>query len=117
MGELGNPKIDIIGGKDCEGVTKTPKHKDTFKIGSISVEAIHTPCHTQDSICWFMQDGDDKAVFTGDTLFISGCGKFFEGNAAEMHEALNKRLAALPDDTIVYVSGKTWPQDGIRLKC
>jgi hydroxyacylglutathione hydrolase len=34
----------------------------------------------------------------------TGCGKFFEGNAAEMHEALNKRLAALPDDTVVYVS-------------
>lgn len=33
-----------------------------------------------------------------------GCGKFFEGNAAEMHEALNKRLASLPDDTVVYVS-------------
>lgn len=32
-----------------------------------------------------------------------GCGKFFEGNAAEMHEALNKRLASLPDDTVVYV--------------
>jgi glyoxylase-like metal-dependent hydrolase (beta-lactamase superfamily II) len=34
----------------------------------------------------------------------AGCGKFFEGNAAEMHEALNKRLATLPDDTVVYVS-------------
>ncbi len=33
-----------------------------------------------------------------------GCGRFFEGNAAEMHEALNKRLASLPDDTVVYVS-------------
>ncbi len=34
----------------------------------------------------------------------TGCGKFFEGSAAEMHEALNKRLGALPDDTVVYVS-------------
>lgn len=86
-----------------------------------------------------MEDGGERVVFTGDTLFISGrsfffsfsffplsswggdgilygrqgtltlgrwvgCGKFFEGNAAEMHEALNRRLAALPDDTVVYVS-------------
>ena len=36
-------------------------------------------------------------------IFYLGCGKFFEGTAAEMHEALNKRLAALPDDTIVFV--------------
>lgn len=102
LAELDNPKIDIIGGKDCEGVTKTPSHNEIFKLGSISVKGIHTPCHTQDSICFYMEDGGDKAVFTGDTLFISGCGKFFEGNAAEMHEALNKRLAALPDDTVVY---------------
>lgn len=32
-----------------------------------------------------------------------GCGRFFEGNAAEMHKALNETLAALPDDTKVYV--------------
>lgn len=36
----------------------------------------------------------------------AGCGKFFEGNGAEMHEALNNRLAALPDDTFVYVRAK-----------
>ncbi|KAJ3473291.1 hypothetical protein NLG97_g10394 [Lecanicillium saksenae] len=99
---LGNHKLNIIGGKDCEGVTQTPKHEEIFKIGDISVKAVHTPCHTQDSICYYMEDSTGKAVFTGDTLFISGCGRFFEGNAAEMHEALNKRLASLPDDTIVY---------------
>ncbi|KAM3454926.1 hypothetical protein MY3296_002708 [Beauveria thailandica] len=100
--DLGNPKLGIIGGKDCEGVTQTPKHGEVFKIGDISVRAVHTPCHTQDSICYYMEDSTGKAVFTGDTLFISGCGRFFEGNAAEMDEALNQRLAALPDDTIVY---------------
>ncbi|RTE76155.1 hypothetical protein BHE90_009382 [Fusarium euwallaceae] len=117
LAELGTPKLDIIGGKDCEGVTKTPGHGETFKLGDITVKGVHTPCHTQDSICFFMEDGNEKAVFTGDTLFIGGkfpcspcvnetdwlgCGRFFEGSAAEMHEALNKRLAALPDDTLVY---------------
>ncbi|MCJ1224288.1 Cytoplasmic glyoxalase II [Toensbergia leucococca] len=34
--------------------------------------------------------------------FEDGCGRFFEGSAAEMHTALNKTLAALPDDTKVY---------------
>ncbi|KAG9505955.1 hypothetical protein J7337_002929 [Fusarium musae] len=102
LAELDNPKIDIIGGKDCDGVTKTPGHGETFKLGDITFKGVHTPCHTQDSICFFVEDGKDKAVFTGDTLFIGGCGRFFEGNAEEMHEALNKRLAALPDDTVVY---------------
>ncbi|KAL8946701.1 MAG: hypothetical protein Q9222_006935 [Ikaeria aurantiellina] len=96
-------KLPVIGGKDCEAVTKTPQHEETFKIGQkINVKALHTPCHTQDSICWLMEDGDDKVVFTGDTLFIGGCGRFFEGTPAEMHTALNKTLAALPDDTKVY---------------
>ncbi|KAF6843807.1 hydroxyacylglutathione hydrolase [Colletotrichum musicola] len=102
LGDLGQPKLPIIGGKSCEGVTSTPAHGESFTIGSIAVKALHTPCHTQDSICWFMQDGDQKVVFTGDTLFHSGCGKFFEGNAEEMHAALNKTLAALPDDTVVF---------------
>jgi hypothetical protein len=38
--------------------------------------------------------------------FVPGCGKFFEGNPAEMHKALNKTLAALPNDTKVYVSSQ-----------
>ena len=63
----------MIAGKDSEAVTKTPAHKETFKIGQgITVTALHTPCHTQDSICWYMEDGSEKVVFTGDTLFIGG---------------------------------------------
>jgi hydroxyacylglutathione hydrolase len=94
----------VIGGKDCEAVTKTPANGETFNIGSITVKALYTPCHTKDSICWFMQDGEEKAVFTGDTLFHGGCGRFFQGTPEQMHTALNKTLASLPDDTKVYVS-------------
>lgn len=95
--------IPILGGKDCELVSHVLKNGETFKIGDgITVKSLHTPCHTQDSICYFMEDGDDRAVFTGDTLFIAGCGRFFEGTPEEMHKALNKTLAALPDDTKVY---------------
>lgn len=64
--------------------------------------ALHTPCHTQDHICYYFEDGADRAVFTGDTLFIGGCGRFFEGTPKEMHKALNETLAALPDDTKVF---------------
>lgn len=104
-------------------MTKTPRHNETFKIGDrLTVTALHTPCHTQDSICFYLEDGEDRAVFTGDTLFIAGtnsfpfllymipdivflgCGRFFEGDAKEMNTALNEILAALPDNTKVYVS-------------
>ncbi|EUC49955.1 hypothetical protein COCMIDRAFT_83160 [Bipolaris oryzae ATCC 44560] len=94
--------LPIIGGRDCEKVSTTPAHNETFNIGSINVKALHTPCHTQDSICFYFEDGNDRAVFTGDTLFIGGCGRFFEGNPEQMHKALNETLAALPDDTKVF---------------
>ena len=42
------------------------------------------------------------AVFCGDTLFAGGCGRLFEGNPQMMHEALNVKLAKLPDATRVY---------------
>jgi len=96
-------KLPVIAGKDSDKVSKTPEHNSTFTIGeNIKVTALHTPCHTKDSICYLFEDGNDRAVFTGDTLFIGGCGRFFEGNAKEMHKALNQVLAALPDDTKVY---------------
>lgn len=65
-------EVPIIGGKDCHKVTKTPAHNSSWKLGNVSVRALHTPCHTQDSICYFFEDEDTKAVFTGDTLFIGG---------------------------------------------
>ncbi|PGH34955.1 hydroxyacylglutathione hydrolase [[Emmonsia] crescens] len=97
-------KLPVIGGSDeCLSVTKILKHGETFKIGErIKVTALHTPCHTKDSICYFAEDGDQRVVFTGDTLFIGGCGRFFEGQAKDMHNALNEILAKLPDDTKVY---------------
>lgn len=97
-------KLPIVGGKDCAAVTRTPKDGEVFAIGKdIAVTPLYTPCHTQDSICYFMEDKatNERAVFTGDTLFIGGCGKFFEGSASEMHAALTK-LGSLPADTRVF---------------
>ena len=44
------------------------------------------------------KDGDERAVFTGDTLFVAGCGRLFEGTPAQMHASLSS-LAELPDRT------------------
>jgi len=71
--------------------------------------------HTQDSICFFVEDKakNQRGVFTGDTLFVGGCGRFFEGKPEEMHTALNKTLASLPDDTIVYC-GHEYTKDNVK---
>jgi len=55
------------------------------------------PGHTVGAIAYY----GASMVFVGDTLFMSGCGRLFEGTAAQMHNSLG-RLATLPDDTQVY---------------
>ncbi|ORY92946.1 beta-lactamase-like protein [Leucosporidium creatinivorum] len=96
----------VYAGSDkSPGATNILKHKDTFSMGNLKVTALHTPCHTQDHICYYVEDAakNERGVFTGDTLFVSGCGRFFEGTPQEMHVALNEILAKLPDDTKTYV--------------
>ena len=55
------------------------------------------PGHTSGAIAYY----SDGMAFVGDTLFMSGCGRLFEGTPAQMHQSLT-RLAALPDKTLVY---------------
>lgn len=107
--------LPVVAGKDSPLVTKTPADGETHKLGdNVLITAIHTPCHTQDSITWYFKDlnTDEKAVFTGDTLFIAGCGRFFEGTAKEMKKSLEK-ITALPDDTIIY-PGHEYTKDNVR---
>jgi len=100
------PDAPIYGGSDkIPALTKLVKDKDEFTLGDIHVKCLATPCHTQDSICYYVTDTVSKkhpgGVFTGDTLFLAGCGRFFEGTGAEMEAALSY-LGTLPDSTIVY---------------
>lgn len=96
--------LPVIAGKDSEHVSYTPSDGEIIQLGDdIEITAIHTPCHTRDSICYFAVDKktNQKCVFTGDTLFTSGCGRFFEGTGAEMKRSLEK-LMKLPDETVIY---------------
>ncbi|KAG5645901.1 hypothetical protein DXG03_005048 [Asterophora parasitica] len=101
------PGVPIYGGSDkVPALTTLVKDKDEFIIGdSTHVKCLATPCHTQDSICYYVTDTANEAqagsVFTGDTLFIAGCGRFFEGTGEEMNRALTY-LGTLPDATVVY---------------
>lgn len=107
--------IPIIAGKDSSHVSYTPSDEEIIQLGdNIEITAIHTPCHTQDSICYYAKDKNtgEKCVFTGDTLFTSGCGRFFEGDGKQMKGSLEK-LMQLPDDTIVY-PGHEYTADNVR---
>lgn len=97
-------KLIVYGGDDRIGaLTNKVVQNDTFKIGSLSVTCLFTPCHTTGHICYFVEaPGGEKAVFTGDTLFLAGCGRFFEGTADQMYSALVDKLGKLPDETKVF---------------
>ncbi len=72
---------------------------DDIAVGASRGVVLHVPGHTLGHIaCWFADDG---ALFTGDTLFSLGCGRLFEGTAAQMWASLS-RLAALPESTRIY---------------
>ncbi len=58
---------------------------------------LEVPGHTRGHLAYFGHGW----LFCGDTLFSAGCGRLFEGTAAQMHTSLT-RLAALPGDTLVY---------------
>eukprot|EP00246_Nothoceros_aenigmaticus_P012600 TRINITY_DN398_c0_g1_i4.p1 TRINITY_DN398_c0_g1~~TRINITY_DN398_c0_g1_i4.p1 ORF type:complete len:287 (+),score=51.82 TRINITY_DN398_c0_g1_i4:85-861(+) len=101
------PGLKVYGGEGekAEGVTHVLRHEDTFALSeSINVKALHTPCHTKGHISYYVTSsaGGDPAVFTGDTLFVAGCGKFFEGTAKQMYESLVTKLSTLPKETRVF---------------
>lgn len=70
-----------------------------LSVGGQPIRIIETPGHTRSHICLYVPEG--RILFSGDTLFSMGCGRLFEGTAAEMFSSLSK-IAALPDETMVY---------------
>ena len=114
-------EIEVVAGEvEKIGVTTFPiKEKKKFSISEIEVTAIPTPCHTLGAISFYLEDKNHytdqndpelikksgteciRCVFTGDTHFIGGCGKFFEGDAKMMLKNMDT-LGELPKDTFVF---------------
>lgn len=90
MGE--RSKVDVVSMRVADG--------DSVNIEGISMRAIYTPGHTDDSYCFLMDD----RVFTGDTLFIRGTGRtdFQNGDAGAQYDSIFNRLLTLPGNTLVY---------------
>ncbi|CAN0499790.1 unnamed protein product, partial [Ectocarpus sp. 8 AP-2014] len=98
------PGLEVVSSAYEEGVpamTLALKDREEYALGSLTVRALHTPCHTRGHVLFFVtspaaaagagEGGDGAAaplVFSGDTLFVGGCGRFFEGDASQMSNAL-----------------------------
>lgn len=68
---------------------------------SLNLNVIDIPGHTSGHIAYYGLINNEKVLFCGDTLFVCGCGRIFEGTAPQMYASLQK-LAHLPDETLVY---------------
>jgi hydroxyacylglutathione hydrolase len=109
-------KAPIVYGPDTE--TKFNAHiandGETFKIGDLTMEVMHTPGHTLESSCYLLKDdkGKDHCVFTGDTLFAGDVGRPDLSQKADeitvndlagmMYDSLHSKIFPLADNVIVY---------------
>lgn len=91
------------------------KDGELFKLGKISIKAIHTPGHTMESTCYLLinEEGKDTALFSGDTLFIGDVGRpdlaqkvikdlTQDKLARHLYHSLRSKLMPLSDDIVVY---------------
>ena len=90
------------------------KDNQVFEIGNIKIKVLHTPGHTMESTTYLLIDenGEDNAIFSGDTLFIGDVGRpdlaqkaasmTQEELAATLYHSLRNKIMTLADDVIVY---------------
>lgn len=107
--EVIGPDRQRIGGIDA-----VAGDGDEIGLGNVRVRCIATPGHTATSVCYYVT-GDSQmppVLFTGDTLFVCGCGRMFECDGQTMFASLQK-LAALADETLVY-SGHDYTEENVR---
>lgn len=96
------PDLRVFGYRSDQG--RIPGQTDLLsdgqeiEVAGIGLKALHIPGHTLGALAYV----GEGAAFTGDTLFAAGCGRLFEGTAAQMYESLNVKLGALADDTRIY---------------
>lgn len=96
----------VIGGDErrIRGIDQLVEDGQMLPVGDAEIRVIATPGHTSTSVCYYTppsQGSTSGILWTGDTLFVGGCGRLFESDARVMWQSL-QRLASLPDETLVY---------------
>jgi len=92
----------------CRTVTLREGDRVELEDLGLAFDVLDIPGHTSGHIAY----AGHGALFCGDTLFSAGCGRLFEGTAAQMHASLAK-LAALPSETQVYCAHE-YTRDNLR---
>lgn len=97
-------KLAVYGGDDRIGaLTNKVGQDDELWVGKLHIRCLFTPGHTSGHICYLVKAPNMKqCVFTGDTLFIAGSGRLFEGTAEQLYSAIIGQLSVLHLDTLIY---------------
>ena len=82
---------------------------DIVALGAHRSVVMEVPAHTAGHIAYHF--ADDAVAFVGDTLFAMGCGRLFEGTAAQMFANM-QRFAAMPDETVIYCAHEYTQSNG-----
>jgi sulfur dioxygenase len=87
-----------VEGLECAGVGI--EEGRPFQVGSIRLDPLFTPGHTDGHFSYILQD----RVFTGDALLIEGCGRtdFQNGDTDTLYRSVTEKIFTLPDDYLVY---------------
>jgi len=103
--ELYRNNLKIFGPKNEEipCIDEKIGGQSIVELGQLKIKIFDTPCHTKGHISYYIDcdDQNQPVVFTGDTLFRGGCGRFFEGSGADMLLNMDK-YAGLKPNTLVY---------------
>lgn len=85
-------------------VSEKLKDGDKISVGRLTLSAIHTPGHTDDSYSFLLRGADQAYLFTGDTLLIRGSGRtdFQGGSAYAQYDSIFNKLLVYPGNTIIY---------------
>lgn len=85
------------------GLDRIVKDAEIIELPGVRIQVITTPGHTAASVCYYVLPTENRSgiLFTGDTLFIGGCGRILECDARTMWTSL-QTIAALPEDTLIY---------------
>ncbi len=98
------PKAKVFGHSNLsskfKGLEAMTDGQET-KLGEVTVKSIHTVCHSDSDICFLVKSKNKQFLFSGDTLFSGGCGRFFHGTPEDMCEALDK-ISCIEKNTEIY---------------
>jgi hydroxyacylglutathione hydrolase len=98
------PSLLVIGTQHepIPALTQGVTEGSSFTLGSTHVRVFSVPCHTAGHVAFVVGSGEETHLFPGDTLFVGGCGRFFEGTGENMLKNMDRFEQELNPQTLVY---------------